>query len=373
MAKPYLEDEESFTKERSPRDVNTAPTLEAARDAFKAFVERIDSQQRLVILHDSDADGVTAGVVLQLALSRAGFGNMTRVIPDRERNAWTPANREQVEAAAPDYLFVLDLGSQSEPVIPGIPTCFIDHHRPEGVPPDDTLISAYTWNPVPNTSLIVWELCKVIAEVSDLDWIAAIGTVSDLGEKAPFEMLGVAKTQYTAKYLKEATALINAARRVSHYNPEVAAKALLTHTSPRDIVNSNAAEVEQLRSARAEVKAAMDEARKAAPVFAGNVALVQINSPCQIHPLIAQSWRTRLPKYIVIVANSGYIPGRVNFSVRTDSGINVLDFLGNIGLSEGEGNYGHGHDFASGGSLPVERWHELLVKLGFEQLALKTS
>jgi len=372
-AKPHLEDEESFTKERSPRDINTTPTLEAARDAFKAFVERIKAQQRLVILHDSDADGVTAGVVLQLALSRAGFGNVTRVIPDRERNAWTPANRKQVQAAAPDYLFVLDLGSQSEPVIPGIPTCFIDHHRPEGVPPGDTLISAYTWNPVPNTSLIVWELSKVIAEVSDLDWIAAIGTISDLGEKAPFEMLGVAKTQYTAKYLKEATTLINAARRASYYDPEVAAKVLLTHTSPRDIVNSNAAEVEQLRSARAEVKAAMDEARKAAPVFAGNVALVQINSPCQIHPLIAQSWRTRLPKYIVIVANSGYIPGRVNFSVRTNSGINVLDFLGNIGLSEGEGNYGHGHDFASGGSLPVERWQELLVKLRFEQLTLKTS
>lgn len=109
----------------------------------------------------------------------------------------------------------------------------------------------------------------------------------------------------------------------------------------------------------------MEQARKAAPVFAGNVALVRINSPCQIHPLIAQSWRTRLPKYIVIAANEGYIPGRVNFSVRTDSGINVLNFLGDIDLSEGEGSYGHGHDTASGGSLPVERWHELLIKLGF--------
>ncbi|KAF3886692.1 MULTISPECIES: ATP-dependent DNA ligase [Nostocales] len=352
---------------------STTPTLETARDAFQAFVERMNSQQRQVILHDSDADGIAAGVVLQLALSKAGFGNVTRVIPDRERNAWTSANRQEVQDAAPNSLFVLDLGSQSEPVIPGIPTCFIDHHRPEGVPPGDTLISAYTWEPIPNTSLIVWELCKGIVDVSDLDWIAAIGTVSDLGEKAPFEMLGVAKSKYTAKYLKEVTALINAVRRASQYNPEVAARVLLTHNSPRDIFNSNTSEVEQLRSARAEVKAAMDEARKAAPMFAGNVALLQINSPCQIHPLIAQSWRSRLPKYIVIVANSGYIPGRVNFSVRTDSEINVLDFLRNIGLSEGEGNYGHGHDFASGGSLPVERWHELLAKLGFKQFELVKS
>jgi len=346
--------------------INQTPTLEAARDTFKAFVSRIQPDKSVVVLHDSDADGVTAGVVLQLALSRAGFDKVKLVTPDRQRNAWTPANRERVIAAAPDSLFVLDLGSQSEPVIAGVPTCFIDHHRPEGVPPGDTLISAYTWEPIPNTSLLVWELCSSLTDVSDLDWIAAIGTVSDLGEKAPFEMLAVAKSRYTVKYLKEASALINSARRASQYNPEVAVRALLTHDSPRALVNSNTQEVEQLRKARKEVQVAMEQVKKAAPVFSGNVALVRINSPCQIHPLIAQSWRTRLPKYIVMVANEGYIPGRVNFSVRTASGINVLDFLNSVDLSPGEGSYGHGHDSASGGSLPVERWNELLASLGFE-------
>ncbi|MEG4508422.1 ATP-dependent DNA ligase [Microcoleus sp. F6_B4] len=346
--------------------INQTPTLEAARDTFKAFVARIQPDKSVVVLHDSDADGVTAGVVLQLALSRAGFDKVKLVTPDRQRNAWTPANRERVIAAAPDSLFILDLGSQSEPVIAGVPTCFIDHHRPEGVPPGDTLISAYTWEAIPNTSLLVWELCSSLTDVSDLDWIAAIGTVSDLGEKAPFEMLAVAKSRYTAKYLKEASALVNAARRASQYNPEVAVTALLTHDSPRSLVNSNTQEVEQLREARKEVQAAMEQAKKAAPVFSGNVALVRINSACQIHPLIAQSWRTRLPKYIVMVANEGYIPGRVNFSVRTASGINVLDFLNSVELSPGEGSYGHGHDSASGGSLPVERWNELLASLGFE-------
>lgn len=347
-------------------DIHQTPTLEAARQVFKAFIDRSDCSKQVVVLHDSDADGVTAGVVLQLALSRAGFENVKMIVPDRDRNAWTPANRERVITAAPDSLFVLDLGSQSEPVIAGVPTCFIDHHRPEGVSPGDTLISAYSWEPIPNTSLLVWELCSSLTDVSDLDWIAAIGTVSDLGEKAPFEMLAVAKSRYTAKYLKEASALINAARRASQYNPEVAVRALLTHDNPRSLVNSNTQEVEQLREARKEVQAAMEQAKKAAPVFSGNVALVRINSPCQIHPLIAQSWRTRLPKYIVIVANEGYIPGRVNFSVRTASGINVLDFLNSVDLSPGEGSYGKGHDSASGGSLPVERWNELLSSLGFE-------
>ncbi|RUT07675.1 hypothetical protein DSM106972_019350 [Dulcicalothrix desertica PCC 7102] len=361
-----LETVQSLAETTHVNEINVPPNLEAAQEIFKNIISNLDKNQHIVIMHDSDADGVTAGVILQKILQRTGFVQVTRIIPDRERNAWAPSNRDKIKATAPDYLFVLDLGCQSEPVIPGIPTCFIDHHRPEGTPPNSTLITAYTWAPIPNTSLIVYSLCTAITDATDLDWIAAIGTISDLGEKAPFEMLAVTKTKYTAKYLKEATTLINASRRAADYNPEISAKVLLTHNSPRDIVNSTTPEVEQLRSAREQVKVEMEKARKAAPTFAGLVALIRINSPCQIHPLIAQSWRTRLPKYIVIVANEGYLPGKVNFSARTDSGINILDFLRNVGLPEGEGSYGHGHDFASGGSLPITRFYELLSKLGFD-------
>ena len=60
------------------------------------------------------------------------------------------------------------------------------------------------------------------------------------------------------------------------------------------------------------------------------------------------------------------IPKRVNFSARSAANVSVLNFLREIELSEGEGYHRHGHDQASGGSLPVERWNELLGKLGFD-------
>jgi single-stranded-DNA-specific exonuclease len=351
---------------------STTPTPETAHTAFSSFLQRycqnssVDSTaKRVVALHDVDADGVAAGVVWQRACERLGVPAPQRIVPDRERNAWTRSSRERVAAANPGALFVLDLGSQSTPVIEGVPTCFIDHHRPEGVPPGDTLISAYTWEPIPNTSLMIYDLCTPLVDISDLDWVAAVGTLSDLGERAPFELVSIAKKKYTAKYLKEATALVNAIRRSSQPDPEIAAQALLTHSSPRELVNASTHEVEQLRAAREEVKAALAEGKKAAPVFAGSVALIRVHSRCQIHPLIAQIWRSRLPKHIVIAANDQYIPDRVNFSARAPQGTNVLQFLRSIELSDGEGNYGHGHDQASGGSLPIERWNELLQKLGF--------
>jgi single-stranded-DNA-specific exonuclease len=352
--------------------LSATPTLEVARTVFTSFIQEYcqvtsarPTSGRIITLHDVDADGVAAGVLWQRACERLGIQSLQRIVPDRERNAWSRSSRERVAAANPAALFVLDLGSQSTPVVAGVPTCFIDHHRPEGVPQGDTLISAYTWDPIPNTSLMIYDLCTPLVDISDLDWIAAIGTLSDLGERAPFELMAVAKKKYTAKYLKEATALVNAIRRSSQPDPEVAAQALLMHSSPRDMVNASTQEVQQLRAAREEVKAALAEAKKAAPVFAGPVALIRVHSPCQIHPLIAQIWRTRLPKHIVIAANDEYLSGRVNFSARAPQGTNVLQFLRSIELSEGEGNYGHGHDQASGGSLPVERWNELLQKLGF--------
>jgi single-stranded-DNA-specific exonuclease len=365
----------------------TTPDMDSALRQFSAFLEKTPATARVVALTDCDADGVAAGVVWQRGMERLGHSNLSLVLPDRERRAWSEENRRRVREAKPDRLFVLDLGSQPEAVLPGIPTCFIDHHRPTGVPEGDTLISAYAWDPIPCTSLLAYDLFRGFArhypspgrtrsqsDIADLDWIAAIGAFSDLGDGAPFDLLPEAKKRYTAKYLKEATTLINAARRCGEYIPEVARDALLTFHSPRELVEADNPLTARLKAARIEVSAALQDAKRAAPVFAGKIALVRIHSTCQVHPLIATIWRSRLPKSIVIVANDGFVPGRVTFSIRTASGINVLKFLDGITLPPGEGHFGYGHDQASNGSLPPERWQALITELGFtdERLSRRT-
>ena len=341
--------------------------LLAAQKTFAAFLQQIPRDARVVGMHDSDADGVTAGVLWQRGLERLEYSNVARVIPNRQRNAWTIENRALAQAANPDYFFLMDLGSQPHRVVENAPHCFIDHHRPEGFPAGDVLISAYSWNLIPNTSWLLWELLRPLVNIEDLDWVAVIGTISDLGEKASFDLIASAGKKYTKKYLKEATTLVNAIRRSSNYNPEAGAQALLNHENPKDLVLSESSEVLELKAAREEVKLALNEAKKAAPVFSTThpVALIRLSTPCQIHPLIAQIWRTRLPKYIVIAANDNYLPNRVNFSTRAAGDTNVLEFLRGFEIADGEGDFGHGHDQASGGSLPVSRWNELLKVMGF--------
>lgn len=340
------------------------------RTEFAEWLERIGQRRRILIAHDFDADGIAAAVVLEGALERAGWKQIEAWSVGRNRNAWLPENKEGIAAFGADAIVLLDLGSKEESLVPGVPLCLIDHHHPEGVPPEGRLITGYGLDPIPNTSLIAWHLGDGIASIDDLRWVAALGIISDLGERAPFPLLAEEKKIHKAKWLKEATTLVNAARRVDPELCSALRDALPRFEGPRAFVQSESPLMEQLRLARIRLKREMDEAKKSAPTFSGDVALVRVRSDCQVHPLIAQIWRSRLPKYHVLVANDGYVDGMVHFSGRSQGEKKIRDLLQSIELSGEGGEFGHGHDFASGGVLPTERWNALLRELGFDEEVL---
>jgi len=118
---------------------------------------------------------------------------------------------------------------------------------------------------------------------------------------------------------------------------------------------------------KAAVSAEFAAAKRVGPKFADktNVAMVRIHSACQIHPMVVPSWRSRLPDRLVMVANTGYLSGRVNFAMRTATGTNLLDFLKRHAPPDPGDHYGHGHDQATGGSLPYLQWNLFVRGRGF--------
>jgi single-stranded-DNA-specific exonuclease len=115
----------------------------------------------------------------------------------------------------------------------------------------------------------------------------------------------------------------------------------------------------------------MDEAKRVPPRVRGDIALIPLSSPCQVHPLVAQQWRTRLRDKVVIAANKAYRPGWVHFAARTASGEDLIRFFAER-RPEGAGSeYGSGHRQASGGALRYEQWNRFIAELGFpeEQIA----
>ena len=63
----------------------------------------------------------------------------------------------------------------------------------------------------------------------------------------------------------------------------------------------------------------------------------------------------------MIAANAGYIPGRVNFAVRGGNG--DLRALLRAALPDERGEFAHGHDRATGGSLTPESFEKMIKSL----------
>jgi single-stranded-DNA-specific exonuclease len=179
---------------------------------FRRFADRLESGRTVAVLCHSDCDGLAAGVILAKALGRAGH-RVAVEVTGKGGSAWAPDVAPRLAAHDPQALIVADLGCRAEPVLTGVPTLFVDHHRPEGVPPGATLVTGCGTDPTPTSGQLAWECGKLIADVADLDWVAAVSVLSDLGDDAPFPLLTDVRKKHKITHLRDATALLNAARR----------------------------------------------------------------------------------------------------------------------------------------------------------------
>lgn len=341
-----------------------AESKSAYQETFRSFLGRLPEAANVVILCHSDADGLAAGALLFKTLPKLGYLVSVRLIGKGE-NAWSSNTRELLYDSDEEGIIVADLGSQERSMQPGVPLLVIDHHRPRGVAPGAFVISGYGQVPTPTSGLLAHWCCETITSMDAWLWITAVSLIGDVGDKAPFEELALAKKRWKPTALRELTSLLNAARRTATGDAIPAFDLLLKAKSPEDALSGKYPELEYLKKAREEVTAALNEAKKAAPKFSGKVALIRMHSACQIHPLIAQIWRTRLKDYIVMGVNTGYRPGYVHFSARCPTSVNLLDFLRAKAPSEVDESYGGGHDQASGGALTYAKWNEFVSGLGF--------
>jgi hypothetical protein len=72
----------------------------------------------------------------------------------------------------------------------------------------------------------------------------------------------------------------------------------------------------------------------------------------------------RLAPAVVIAANEGFLPGRVNFAMRSDSDVNLLEWVRSLLFSPPpSAEYANGHPRATGGSLSVEDFGRLVEVL----------
>ena len=336
----------------------------AACDAFGEALSRFDQAKPIAVLSHFDADGLTAAAILVRALRTAGW-QADAVTTGKGETPWDASVTAALKARDPGGLILTDLGTRSDPVLPGCPTIVIDHHVPTGEPADAVTISGNGLSPEPTSALLAWWAAGALGDQDDLLWLAAVGLIGDMAEDWP--ELEQAQARWGKTALRDATSLVNAPRRTAAADPGPALSLLLTGDGPKVITKGESDEARALHAAKVEVRHAVDAARRVAPKVVGDVALIRFDSPCQIHPLIAQQWRGRLKDKIVLAANTGYRPGWVHFAARSASGRDLIRFLAEHRPAGADGRYGNGHAQATGGALRPADWNHFVSALGYPE------
>jgi single-stranded-DNA-specific exonuclease len=328
-----------------------APFADHVAESFLAWLASLagGKNARLHIVCDFDGDGLPAGALLVRGLEAAGYEHVSAECRRKGESAWgeeiAGRLRERQAEGGLDALIVADLGSRAVDLFPGIPLLLIDHHQPLGQPEGSTLITSYhtaaldgDGKDVATTGLLCWWCVRALCGEEQAGawlWLAGISLLSDLGDKAAFPELAAAKARFGGGALRDATSLLNAPRRTGEGRADAALALLLKADGPKDVTSGRLPETAELLRAKEEVSAALAYARKQPPRFSKSVreelgadlVAIRIDTPCQVHPLVAQQWRGRFPKSVVFGANVGYRPGWVSFSGRAPAGVNLIDFL----------------------------------------------
>ncbi|KAF2155965.1 DHH family protein [Myriangium duriaei CBS 260.36] len=386
--RPDLPDYHSTPMLQDDRGENIWPApREQMKHARQIITECAKANAETVICPDKDADGLTSGVILYRTLLLLGMSpDLIKVhLLQKGSTIHAESERDKLEQYKPRFVFVLDQGSRHSPPLvrsPETTTLVVDHHfaTENDFPEGSTFVTACNSPPVVTTSLLVYLLCRELHPLVEeqCNWLAIVGTHGDLGTtlkwSAPFPDMSVPLKAYTKKALNDVVAAVNAPRRTATYDVLSAWTALLTADHPKDVLKHS-----RLHAAREEVASEVERCTHTAPKFSpdGKIAVFRISSKCQVHPVIATRWAGHLNSKaleIVMVANEGYLEGKVNFSCRIarcararEDEVNIIKSLkayaseAQVPLLDRLGDdFARGHVQASGGIVSTAEFEELL-------------
>ncbi|KAG8986796.1 hypothetical protein FRB90_003770, partial [Tulasnella sp. 427] len=325
-------------------------------------------------------------------------------------NVHEPSEHAAIKALDGSYVIVIDQGSRPTRVTAEddpAEVLIIDHHFSDTFPPGAKIVNASHHEPVATSALLAYLICKPLHKrvSSSCDWLACMGTIGDLGStfkwERPFPDMSETFKRYKKKTMTEGVSLINAPRRTATFDVISAWTAVNSANSPDDVVSPASLTTIRLFDARHEINLEVERWSHTAPQFSsdGKVALLRIRSAAQVHPVVATRWAGHLKSsalQIVMVANEGYLPSRVNFSCRiarcayaragktnSSSGppVDIIELLksyadrdqppeGQLPLRERIGdNFARGHKQASGGIVKPEHFEELcaLMEIGVKK------
>lgn len=198
----------------------------AVRCVFHDVSSRFECDAPVLLLGHHDADGLAAVALLARAFRETQRPYQIRIV-GRGENPWSREMSDELRGLEVGGIIAADLGVRASALRPGTTTILIDHHVPTGQADGATVISGYGEEPVPTSSLLSFWCASALTDVEPWLWIAAIGLIGDMADGSGFPEMARARRSFGLSSLREATALVNAARRSARADATPALELLL--------------------------------------------------------------------------------------------------------------------------------------------------
>ncbi|ESZ92905.1 hypothetical protein SBOR_6714 [Sclerotinia borealis F-4128] len=295
----------------------------ASRDQLEAAYEFIrecaTAQKRTLIVPDVGADGLTSGVIMYLTLLRLGLNKKYLSVHLVQKGSNIHAEYERKAMALKK------------------PSSWANSFETDEL---WKVVSGYHCSRIPTIAIMTYEICKQlnpdIDRKSGYGYLCAIGTYGKLGGSIkwtpPFPDMKEIFKKLSKTRINKCASFINARMlyELSTFNFQlsIAESYLARKTGTYDVLHRLDSIIPSFSIP--EVNLGQQEAD-------GKILVLKVESEAQIHPFLAERW-AKIPRSealeIVIVANYGYLSGKVDFSCRraeftqaSDNTVNIIESL----------------------------------------------
>jgi oligoribonuclease NrnB/cAMP/cGMP phosphodiesterase (DHH superfamily) len=183
---------------------------------FDAFVKKLSSKDFLAIFHDADTDGISSAAILATAVQRIrGRLPDIELFPVGRSHAMRPGDIADMKKAGVTKFISCDVSldnepSQAEAIAKFADVCVIDHHALyEPFKAKNIILlkpQLYTNLEKPSrycTSKMVYDLFSRHVDISDKDWLAVAGSISDIAHEPWMDWIKTVFKKYDVPMKKD--------------------------------------------------------------------------------------------------------------------------------------------------------------------------
>lgn len=329
-------------------------------EQFKKFIKSIKPTDKVVLAYDKDGDGVSAVTIAKTALSRIGIEADTFPF-DRSR---IEEFIHHVEHEKAKFSIFFDISAEGYTEIfdslPNTKFMVIDHHKLYGNPKGVLIIKpgdiGYKKEPANYpTARLSYTLFSELTNIEDLDWVSAVGIISDASYKQWKTFVDKAMKKKNWKITEDIyesipaqiAGLINAANAVEESRITEALEVMLT-LDPKKVLESDLGNLS--KKVWTEVRKLASQAEKKENVsHDGKLVMVEVKSKYKIAGFVSNLVSRTYDKSVCIIMEPSN--GWVKLSARCQSGeVAVNDLLvdSTEGLKDAKAG---GHRPAAGGII----------------------